>query len=262
MNRPTSLTSWVSIPRPNPAARLRLFCFPYAGAGASVFFSWQAQLPAEVEVCAIQPPGREARLREAPYTSMTALVETLGEVLAPYMDRPFAFFGHSNGAIMAFELARKLRREGRPLPLHLFLSGRPAAQLPSRHPPIHALPEPEFIAELRRLQGTPEEVLNHPEIMELLVPLLRADFSLAETYAYRPEPPLEIPVSAYGGRLDPDVNADEVEGWREQTAQAFRSVVFPGDHFFINGDRAQLLAQLSGELRGVVARAVGQPAHA
>lgn len=262
MNRPTSLTSWVSIPRPNPAARLRLFCFPYAGAGASVFYSWTAGLPEEVEVCAVQPPGREARLREAPYTDMPTLVEALGEALVPYMDRPFACFGHSNGAIMAFELARKLRREGRGMPLHLFLSGRPAAQLPSRHPPIHALPEPEFIAELRRLQGTPEEVLNHPEIMELLVPLLRADFSLAETYVHRAEAPLDVPISAYGGRRDPDVNEDEVEGWRAQTAAAFRSVLFPGDHFFINGDRAQLLAQLSGELRGVVARAAGQPAYA
>lgn len=255
MTQITSLNPWVTLPRPNPTARVRLFCFPYAGAGASVFYTWPQTLPAEVEVCPVQLPGRESRLMEKPYSGMDELTEKLGEVLQPYMDMPFAFFGHSNGAIMSFELARKLRREGRPLPLHLFLSGRPASHMPSRHPKIHHLPEPEFIQQLRRLEGTPEEVLANREIMELLLPLLRADFSLAETYQYREEAPLEIPVSAYGGRTDKDVNEEEVAAWGVHTTAPFRLVMFPGGHFFLNENRPLVLAELVRELRGVVARA-------
>ena len=255
MTRISSLNSWVTLPRPNPTARVRLFCFPYAGAGASVFYTWPQTLPAEVEVCPVQLPGREARLMEKPYSAMPELVEKLDEMLTPYLDMPFAFFGHSNGAIMSFEMARRFRRQGRTLPLHLFLSGRPAAHLPSRHPVIHHLPEPEFIDQLRRLEGTPEEVLNNKEIMQLLIPLLRADFSLAETYQYQEEPPLEIPFSAYGGATDKDVNEDEVAAWGVQTSGPFHLRMFPGGHFFINENRAQVLAELVRELRGVVARA-------
>ncbi|HET6230019.1 MAG TPA: thioesterase domain-containing protein [Longimicrobiaceae bacterium] len=261
MNR-SALNSWVTFPRPNPQARLRLFCFPYAGGGASVFFGWPALLPPDVEVCAVQPPGREGRLVEKPYSDMLELVERMGPELLPYMDKPFAFAGHSNGAVMAFELTRKLRREGRTLPLHLFVTGRPAPQLPNRHPPIHDLPEPRFIEELRRLQGTPEEVLQNREIMELITPLLRADFSLAETYKYSPEPALDVPLSAYGGIGDADVRPDEVEPWGEQTGAAFTFRTFPGDHFFINTQRQMVLEQMSAELRGVTARlARGAAAH-
>lgn len=258
----TALNSWVTIPRPNPAARLRLFCFPYAGGGASIFYPWTRELPAEVEVCPVQLPGREGRMAETPFQRMEALVPAIAEALRPYMDRPFAFFGHSNGAIMSFELARLLRREGRRMPLHLFLSGRPASHVPSRHPKIHHLPQEEFERELRRLQGTPEEILQNREIMELITPLLRADFALAETYEYVPEAPLDVPISAYGGARDADVPVEDVEAWREHAAGPFRMQVFPGDHFFINGDRAMVLRELSRELAGVVARAAAAPAHA
>jgi medium-chain acyl-[acyl-carrier-protein] hydrolase len=251
MTAKPALNSWITIPRPNPAARLRLFCFPYAGAGASVFFTWPRMLPPDVEVAAVQLPGREARLAEKPYSDMLQLVDKLGEVLKPHLDVPFAFFGHSNGAIMGFELARLLRREGRALPLHLFLSGRMAAHVPIRHEPIYALPEPQFSEQLRRLEGTPEEILQNAEIMELIRPLLRADFSLAETYAYRPEAPLDVPISAYGGSTDPDVTEDDVRAWREHTTAAFTPRIFPGGHFFLNTGRADVLAHLSRELMQV-----------
>lgn len=255
MTKISSLNPWVTLPRPNPTARVRLFCFPFAGAGASVFYTWPQTLPAEVEVVPVQLPGRESRLMEKPYTAMPELVEKLGEVLEPYLDMPFAFFGHSNGAIMSFELARKFRREGRAMPLHLFLSGRPASHLPSRHPEIHHLPEPEFIEQLRRLEGTPEEVLANREIMQLLIPLLRADFALAETYKHVPEPPLDVPVSAYGGVKDKDVSEEESAAWAEHTTGPFHLKMFPGGHFFINENRPLVLAELVRELRGVVSRA-------
>jgi surfactin synthase thioesterase subunit len=255
VSRPvTGAGGWLVFPRPNPSARLRLFCFPYAGGGASIYGAWPRGLPDEVEVCAVQLPGREGRLLDEPYSDMAALVAKLGEVLAPYLDRPFAFYGHSNGAVMAHELTRALVREGRRPPVHLWVSGRPAPQLLEDEPPIHALPDAEFRRELRRFKGTPEEILENPEIMELITPMLRADFALSETYAWIPGPPLSVPISAYGGKTDDEVSEAQVAGWREHTSAAFHLRIFPGDHFFVNGDRPLVLEELSRELKGVLAR--------
>ncbi len=260
MNR-SPLNSWAIYPARNPAARLRLFCFPYAGGGATVFSAWPRSLPPEVEVVAVQPPGREARLSETPYSDMTQLVEAMHRELRPHFDKPFAFFGHSNGGLMAFELARALRREGGPMPLQLFTGGRPAPQLEIDDPPIHTLPHDEFIQELRRFAGTPEEILENEEIMGLIMPLLRADFTLGETYRYVPEPPLDLPICAYGGERDEDVSRADVEAWREQTTGEFRMQMFPGDHFFINSDRALVLAEISRELRMLLGRLRPAGAH-
>jgi medium-chain acyl-[acyl-carrier-protein] hydrolase len=249
MSKPGGLNSWVMIPKPSPQARLRLFCFPYSGGGASVFYPWARLLPPEVEVCAVQLPGREGRLMEPPISDMTVLVDRLYEALLPYFDRPFAFFGHSNGGLMVFELARRLRREGRAGPVHLYVGGRPAPQLPLDDEMIHALPHAEFLDTLRRFKGTPDEILQNEEIMQLISPTLRADFSLGETYAYREEPPLDIPISAYGGRTDDEVEEEQVAAWRAQTTGAFRLMMFPGDHFFLNGDQKAVLDELSRELR-------------
>lgn len=244
-------TPWAVFPRPSPGARLRLFCFPYAGGGASVYHTWPQGLPPDVEVCAVQPPGRERRMSEAPFSSLDELVESAAAGLAPLLDVPCAFFGHSNGALVAFALIRRLRREGLPLPLAFFPSGRTAPHLPRRQPPLHALPEDEFREGLRRLRGTPEEVLEHPELMELFSPLLRADFAIGETYTHREEPPLSIPMTAFGGMGDEDVSREELEAWREHTTGAFGTRIFPGDHFFIRHDQDRVLAELARELRRI-----------
>lgn len=251
---------WVQYPRPNPLARLRLFCFPYAGGGASIFAPWARDLPPAVEVAAVQFPGREIRLSEKPYSDLLALVEVLAEALTPHFDKPFAFFGHSNGGLVAYELARRLRRQGRPGPVHLYSGGRPAPQVVIDEPPVHALPHDEFLATLRRFAGTPEEVLQNPELMELIEPTLRADFSLGETYRYAPEPLLTIPITAYGGMRDGEVPPWQVEAWREQAGGPFNLKMFPGDHFFINSDRAEVLRELTRELMMDIARLDG-PAH-
>jgi medium-chain acyl-[acyl-carrier-protein] hydrolase len=252
VNRP-KLTGWAMFPGRNPNARLRLFCFPYAGGGATIYSPWARILPPEVEVVAVQPPGREARIGEKPYGDLAQLVEAMHPELLPHMDRPFAFYGHSNGGLMAFELARTLRRTGGPMPLHLFVGGRPAPQMDVEEEQIHALPHDEFLAALRRYAGTPEEILQNAEIMELIEPLLRADFSLGETYDYVPEPPLDLPISSYGGERDDEVTYEEVEGWREQTSREFHLQMFPGDHFFINGNRAEVLQQITRELHPLIA---------
>lgn len=262
MDRPARPSPWIVIPRPAPAARLRLFCFPFAGGGASIFAPWARTLPPDVEVVAVQLPGREGRLSEEAYSDMAALSTKLGAELAPYLDRPFAFYGHSNGGLMAFEVARLLRREGRRAPEHLFVGGRPAPQLVLTDPPLHALPHDEFLDALRRFEGTPDEVLQNPEIMELIEPMLRADFALGETYRYTPEPPLAVPISAYGGVQDREVSPEQVAAWREQTSAAFELVMFPGNHFFIVGDRERVLQQLTAELRPVLARIGAYPMYA
>ena len=239
---------WLAYREPNPRARLRLFCFPYAGGGASVYRGWGAALPGDVEVCPVQLPGRESRLREAPFSHWEPLVAALAEVLPPYFEMPFAFFGHSMGALLAFELARALRRTGGPLPLALFVSGRRSPQLPAREEPIHTLPEPEFIAKLRELNGTPEEVLQHSELMRLLLPILRADFGVNETYEYRDEEPFDFGISAFGGLGDEDVTKEDVELWRTQTRGRFRLRMLPGDHFFLHGARDLIAEALSRDL--------------
>ncbi len=211
---------------------------------------------------AVQPPGREGRIGEPPFHHLDALVAEMHRHLLPHLgERPFALFGHSNGALMAFELARTLRRAGGPLPLHLFVSGRPAPQLPRDEPPVHDLPHDEFVAELRRLEGTPEEVLQHDELLALIVPLLRADFSLGGTYAFAPEPPLEMPLSAYGGARDAEVSEADVEAWREQAGGAFRCRMFPGGHFFVNEDREAVVAEVSAALRPLLSTPASSGVH-
>ena len=171
----TPTNPWIARVRPTNGAVLRLFCFPYAGGGAAAYRPWSNELPSQIDVCAVQLPGRETRLREAPFTRIGPLVETLERALRPYCDLPAAYFGHSMGALIAFELARQQRRLGRPGPVRLFVSGHHGPQLPDPHKPLHRLPKDEFVAELRRLNGTPEVVLQNAEIMELLLPYLRAD---------------------------------------------------------------------------------------
>ena len=239
---------WLACPRPNPDSGLRLFCLPYSGAAASIYFSWADVLPPSIEVCPVQLPGHGTRLSEPLATRIGPAVAALADGLAPYLDKPFALFGHSMGALLSFELTRHLRRTGRPLPVHLFVSGHGAPQLPDRNPPLHDLPEDEFLIKLRELNGTPEEVLQHAELRHLLLPILRADFAVCETYAYSAEPPLPCPISAYSGLGDEYVNRVELEGWRDQTTAAFIIRMFPGDHFYLNTARPYLLQALAREL--------------
>ena len=238
---------WISYHKPGPKTRLRLFCFPYAGAGALIFRTWSDSLPADVEVCPVQLPGRGSRMTERPFTQLSPLVEALAQALAPLLDRPFAFFGHSLGALVSFELARRIRRQHGVHPARLFVSAARAPQIPHRGPSIHTLPDKEFLMELRRLSGTPSELLDHEELMEIMLPILRADFALYETYLYSIEPPLNCPISAFGGLQDSKVSDSDLEAWRAQTSVSFSLQMFPGDHFFLK--QPLLLRSLVQELQ-------------
>jgi medium-chain acyl-[acyl-carrier-protein] hydrolase len=161
---------------------------------------------------------------------------------------PFAFFGHSMGGLIAFELARKLRRAGDPMPVHLFLSGRRAPDWPPARPPIYHLPDKEFRQEVRLLQGTPEEVLNNEELMQILLPALRADFSVCETYVYAAEAPLDIPLTVFGANQDPEVDRAGLEAWQKHTTGSMHLRIFEGNHFFLHPMRSSLVDAIAQDV--------------
>ncbi|HTR46283.1 MAG TPA: alpha/beta fold hydrolase [Verrucomicrobiae bacterium] len=239
---------WFSNLRPRPDARVRLFCVPYGGGTATVFHQWPDGLPADVEVWAVNLPGRGRRLMEPAFTSLAPLVDLLSQAILPLLDRPFAFFGHSMGALIEFEAARQLRKSGARLPDRLFVGGCFAPHLPDPHP-IHHLPEAEFINEVRRLGGMPAEVLANQELLELVLPSLRADFTVTETYTATEEPPLPSAISVFGGWRDPITDKQSLEAWRSHTSGEFSVRMLPGDHFFLISQQRLLLNMISDELR-------------
>lgn len=224
--------AWIFTPRRRRNPRVRLLCFPHAGGGSQQFAAWADDLPPDVELCAVRLPGRESRINEPPYSDIQPLISAVANGLARVLEQPFMLFGHSMGALVAFELARFVAQRGR-CPLLLCVSAMAAPQCTFVGRLIHALPDDEFIAALRDLGGTPPEVLRHRELMELLLPTLRADFRLLETYEYVGMPPLRCPILALGGDADPTVPLNELSAWREQTASWFRQLVFPGNHFYL-----------------------------
>lgn len=243
---------WLIRFAPRPGASLRLFCFSYAGGGAAHYRAWLGALPEDVELCAVQLPGREGRLRETPLNSIAAIVDALLPALRPEFDRPFVFFGHSMGAMLAFETARALARIGATGPQRLVLSGRRAPHLPETEVPMHRLDDEAFVAEIgRRYGGIPAEVLRHRDLLELLLPGLRADITAVETHRYTPAPALRCPLSVFGGDTDSRAPQEQLDAWRLHSEAGMRLRVFPGGHFYF-GDvavRAQLIAQLLSDIR-------------
>lgn len=251
----TDKNPWIAHARPSDSARLRLFCFPYAGGNAGVYRSWADRMPAGVEVLPVELPGRASRFRDPLCRTAQEVVERATAGLEPYFDRPFAFFGHSMGSLIAFELARHLRKraaegDGTGEPVWIFASARRAPQCPSREEPVYDLPDPQLLDKLRDLNGTPEEALQHPELMQMMLPLLRADFQISDVYELAEEEPLGCPISAFGGLGDTEVTREDLQAWAEHTRGRFSLRMFPGDHFFLNHepDRSDLLRALAQDL--------------
>lgn len=245
MTAKKTANSWLAFHKPKPYAKLSLFCFPYAGGAATLFQSWSQYLPETIEVCPVQLPGRGHRLSEPRFTNVGPLVQAAAVGLRPFIDKPFAFFGHSMGALVSFELARLLRREGRTQPSHLFVSGCSAPQFGLRTQPIYNLPDPKLIDELRRLNGTAQEILDHPELMQLMLPIIRDDLTVCQTYKYAPEPRLDCGITAFGGLQDPGVTTEDVDAWRQQTTSTFSIRMLEGDHFFVHSALPKVLQIIS-----------------
>jgi surfactin synthase thioesterase subunit len=251
-------SNWITCARPRPNATLRLFCLPFAGGGASAFRSWPSGLPATVEVCPVQLPGREERYAEPARTDLVGIAHAISRELTPYLDKPFAFFGHSLGALLAFEVSRSLRRTNGSDVAALFLSAYPAPQTPRRLPPIHLLSDQELIAQLRRFEGTPEVLLQDPELLAFALPTLRADFQACDTYDYSSESPLACPIVMYGGTDDTYVGAGELEPWREHSSASFELHMLPGNHLFVQSQREALLDDLGTRLTAQILNVAGR----
>lgn len=231
--------------RDQPQARLRLYCFSHAGGNAAACLPWQEQLGPGIALRAVQLPTRGMRLHEPPYLAMAPLLRDLADVIAADLDgRPFAFFGHSLGALLAFELARTLYAEGRGQAERLILSGSAAPWL--RAPPrrLHLLPDPELVAALREMGGTPAAILAEPELMAMLLPAIRADFALVDSYRHQPGQPLPIPLTILAGRSDERTDSAGIAAWSDATSQGCAVHWFDGGHFFLHQQQDAVLACL------------------
>lgn len=228
---------------------VQLFCFPYAGGGTHLFSKWDQKFPSFIKVCPIGLPGRGDRISEPAFVDLRSLVDTLVPELLPHCRTPFVFFGHSMGALIAFETARSLREAVGVLPLGLFFSACPAPQAGVHKPPIHGLPDELFIEEIRRLQGIPEQALASKELMELMLPTLRNDITLCETYRYVDETPLPCPITVFGGRNDESTRHEDLLAWEQQTTGIFTLRSLPGDHFFFWQQLEHGLGAISADIQ-------------
>jgi medium-chain acyl-[acyl-carrier-protein] hydrolase len=237
------------LPEPKPAASMRLFCFPHAGGGPLAFFDWQSRLGPAIECISIQYPGRGQRIRETPKSDIDALVAEVTEGLQAWLDKPFVFYGHSFGAIVAFETARRLRRQGCSELRALYLGAARPPHLPSQHSPLHTLPDAAFAAAVQaRYGGIPETILRDSEAMAVFLPPMRADFTAYETYVYRAEKPLALPICVFGGEDDAAADPGILEQWRQHCSDRFEQVILPGGHFFSSASAAAFAEALQYRL--------------
>ena len=238
------------MPPAEPAgAELRLFCFPSAGSGAASFRLWPRLLSPAVDVYRIQPPGRETRFREPLLKSMDEYVDSLLPELLPVLGTSFAFFGHSMGSLVSFHVARRLRRDhGRP-PAHLFVSAFRSPQAPPMRR-IHELADGDFVHELRETYGgIPDRLLDEPEVLSLMLPIIRADLTVAASHRYEAEPPLACPITAFGGREDQWVGEQQLAEWSVQTSTNFKLVMFPGNHYYLAPAAAEVTQTIQASLK-------------
>lgn len=231
------------------AASCQLFCFSHAGGGPSFFRPWGARLQPEIAVCRVLLPGREARLEEPPFRRIADLVDPLCAALKPRLNQPYALFGHSMGAAVAYEVARRFSGAGRTGPACLIVSGRKAPTAADNRRRLHTLPDDEFVCEVARLNGIPSEVLNEPELLAMFLPALRADYELSETYQPLPGARLDCPVVAYMSTSDPEAEYAPMLAWQQVTTGQFTMRVFHGDHFYLKAGRPDVLSAVREDLR-------------
>lgn len=242
---------WASCPKPDFNAGYRLFCFPYAGSGASIYRAWPDALRNAAEVWPVHLPGRERRLSDPPAETVQGLAIQTAKGIAEHLDRPFVLFGHSMGALICYEVALTLRRFGLREPDALFVSGYGGPHLPDTRSPIHTLPDSAFKDAVAALNGTPQDVIESVELMELLLPLLRADFKLVETYENRSDAPLDLPIFVYSGRDDRDTPQEALDGWSHCTRRPVSIKLFDGGHFYLHDHAMALTNQIRRDLQSL-----------
>ena len=233
---------------------MRLLCLPHAGAGASVYRSWGKNLLPDVTACPVQPPGRERRSGEQPLSSVEPLAKLIAQEIRSSVASPYAIFGHSTGALCAFEVIRELRAHEDQLPVHLFVAGRRAPQAEIARTELAGLSASELSALLRRLGGTPEEVLADYDLLANMQPLLAADFAVNECYTHRADSPLDVPITAFAGTADSTADVTQMAGWCEQTTGDFCLHALNGGHFAVFDHAQEVHARIVAALRDDVAK--------
>jgi medium-chain acyl-[acyl-carrier-protein] hydrolase len=247
------MSTWWVIPQSRPQAALRLVCLPYAGGGATIYHRWGMALPEEIEVVALELPGRGRRIAEPLLTRIDTIIEAVMAELLPLCDRPVALFGHSMGALLGYELAQALRERSDVRLAHLFVSAHRAPHLPNPHPPMYNLGPADFRRRLEDLNGTPREVFEHPELYALVEPIIRADLEICNTYRWPAHPPLAVPITVYGGAQDRSVERSQLEAWRAATLRRCEVHLFAGDHFYLAPQRQVLTERISRQLSAALA---------
>lgn len=257
---PLASSRWLTCPRPDPRAPLRLWCVPFAGGGGAVWHAWAAALAGLVEIVGVRPPGRDNRLAEAPLVRLWDYVTSLVEHLAPYAHEEYALCGHSLGALVAFELVRVLRARGLGLPRAMIVCAARAPHHPPDRPLLHPLPKETFVAEIERRYGAiPAEIRGNSEFLDLVLPPLRADLEMYETYRYASAPPLGVPILALGGAGDATVSPAQLRAWRAHTSAGFHAEILPGGHFFPQDDVPLTTDRVRGFLGRFVAGRIEPP---
>jgi medium-chain acyl-[acyl-carrier-protein] hydrolase len=232
---------WILQPKLSHSTSLNLICFPPGGCGASIFNNWSKYLPSGLTVGAIQLPGREARFKEVAFSDMASLISELLTGIMPYIkSAPFAVFGHSVGSLIGFEFVRQLYQNQLPAPEYLIVSGRRAPHIPLDKI-LHSEPDIALIEELRLIGGTSNIILDDPELMSLFLPVVRADFTINETYKIFDKPYVHCPILALGGNDDPLVNQSFLEQWRQYTTREFEVVMLAGGHMAFKENPQPLL---------------------
>ena len=238
--------------RPNPKAQLRLFCFHHAGGSTTLFHAWKDRLPDYIELWVVRLPGRGDRADEPPFKRIAPVVQEVSEALVPHLREPFALYGHSMGAAIAFETARLVRRRHGAQPARLLVSSCQAPQHLYFALPSYGLPETEFIEELRSLNSTPQPLFDDPRLLMMMLPMIRADVELLQTYEYLADAPLDCPITVFGGLQDQIVKLSGLMGWRKQTTAQAILHLLPGDHFFLKSYQQAFLELLSDELNASI----------
>lgn len=246
---------WLHFPLPRPEAGLRLVCFAHAGGGAVVFSEWAAELPESIELITVRLPGRESRLAEPAFQDWAALIGELQVQLARFVEPPYALLGHSFGAMISYELAQLAGEDD--APRQLVLAGCAPPGTPRLVPELAALPEPELIKGLRGYGALPDEVVNSQSLLSLLLPMVRADLGLAESWPRRPGRPVRVPLTVLSGRDDPIAPPAQCQQWQQWALAGFEHHALPGDHFFLHAQRSAVLALVTATLTGLTGQGAG-----
>lgn len=245
-------TGWFPHVVPNPDPQWRLFCLAFAGGTAAHFRPWAQFMPEEAELRPVELPGRGTRFSEPLEPDMMTIAEGLAEAITPLANRPYTLFGHSMGSAIAFATAQLLEQRGL-APSLLVCSGRAAPHVVEKRS-IHRLPDDGIRQEMIRLGGTPDEILENQDLMGLILPIVRNDFELIETYAPQASPLLETPIFTLCGRQDEDATEAGLLAWRDLTSGAFDLKMFDGDHFYLNGIPEEMTDVISGKMRSALHR--------